>query len=220
MSCITACASPIRRWCRPPRFPNRYITDRFLPDKAIDLMDEAASRIYAWRSSPSPRRSMTLDRRIIQLKIEREALKKESDKASQGPARDARGRRLANLEEEQAVCRADPALAGREGEDRPVAKKLKEELDQARHRAGTGRTQWRSGQGRRAFLRHHPGPREEAAGGSRRNRPRAAHAARGGDERRHRRQSCRAGPAFRSTRCSKANAKSCSKMEEHCAASG
>jgi len=60
---------------------NRYITDRFLPDKAIDLMDEAASRLRMVVDS-KPEEIDELDRRIIQLKIEREALKKESDKAS------------------------------------------------------------------------------------------------------------------------------------------
>ena len=64
---------------------NRYITDRFLPDKAIDLMDEAASRIRMEVES-KPEEIENLDRRIIQLKIEREALKKEQDRASQGPA--------------------------------------------------------------------------------------------------------------------------------------
>ena len=67
---------------------NRYISDRFLPDKAIDLMDEAASRIRMEVES-KPEEIENLDRRIIQLKIEREALKKESDKASQGPAGEA-----------------------------------------------------------------------------------------------------------------------------------
>jgi ATP-dependent Clp protease ATP-binding subunit ClpB len=61
---------------------NRYITDRFLPDKAIDLVDEAASRLRMEADS-KPEEIDELDRRIIQLKIEREALKKESDKASQ-----------------------------------------------------------------------------------------------------------------------------------------
>ena len=70
---------------------NRYITDRFLPDKAIDLVDEAASRIRMQADS-KPEEIDELDRRIIQLKIEREALKKESDKASQD--------RLVKLEEE------------------------------------------------------------------------------------------------------------------------
>jgi ATP-dependent Clp protease ATP-binding subunit ClpB len=60
---------------------NRYISDRFLPDKAIDLMDEAASRLRMEVDS-KPEAIDELDRRIVQLKIEREALKKESDPAS------------------------------------------------------------------------------------------------------------------------------------------
>ena len=60
---------------------NRYITDRFLPDKAIDLMDEAASRLRMQVDS-KPEELDELDRRIMQLKIEREALKKETDTAS------------------------------------------------------------------------------------------------------------------------------------------
>ncbi|MEI8295723.1 MAG: ATP-dependent chaperone ClpB [Alphaproteobacteria bacterium] len=61
---------------------HRYISDRFLPDKAIDLMDEAASRLRMIVDS-KPEAIDELDRRILQLKIEREALKKESDPASQ-----------------------------------------------------------------------------------------------------------------------------------------
>src|SRR4029077_1603187 len=61
---------------------HRYISDRFLPDKAIDLMDEAASRIRMEVES-KPEEIDELDRRIVQLKIEREALKKEHDPASQ-----------------------------------------------------------------------------------------------------------------------------------------
>ena len=61
---------------------NRYITDRFLPDKAIDLMDEAASRLRMQVDS-KPEELDELDRRVVQLKIEREALKKESDKGVQ-----------------------------------------------------------------------------------------------------------------------------------------
>jgi ATP-dependent Clp protease ATP-binding subunit ClpB len=72
---------------------NRYITDRFLPDKAIDLMDEAASRIRMEVES-KPEEIENLDRRIIQLKIEREALRKESDKGSRD--------RLVTLEKELA----------------------------------------------------------------------------------------------------------------------
>ena len=72
---------------------NRYITDRFLPDKAIDLMDEAGSRVRMAVDS-KPEELDELDRRVIQLKIEREALKKETDKASKdrvdGPGRKIR----------------------------------------------------------------------------------------------------------------------------------
>ena len=60
---------------------HRYITDRFLPDKAIDLIDEAASRIKMELDS-KPEEMDKLDRRLIQLKIEREAMRKESDEAS------------------------------------------------------------------------------------------------------------------------------------------
>ena len=70
---------------------HRYITDRFLPDKAIDLIDEAASRIKMEIDS-KPEEMDKLDRRLIQLKIEREAVKKEKDEASQ--------KRLAALERE------------------------------------------------------------------------------------------------------------------------
>ncbi len=70
---------------------HRYITDRFLPDKAIDLIDEAASRIRMEIDS-KPEVMDKLDRRLIQLKIEREAVKKEKDEASQ--------KRLAMIEEE------------------------------------------------------------------------------------------------------------------------
>ncbi|MDR1648419.1 MAG: ATP-dependent chaperone ClpB, partial [Zoogloeaceae bacterium] len=70
---------------------NRYITDRFLPDKAIDLIDEAAARIKMEIDS-KPEVMDKLDRRLIQLKIEREAVKKEKDEASQ--------KRLQLIEEE------------------------------------------------------------------------------------------------------------------------
>ncbi|MBS1196357.1 MAG: clpB [Proteobacteria bacterium] len=70
---------------------HRYITDRFLPDKAIDLIDEAAARVKMEIDS-KPESMDRLDRRIIQLKIEREAVKKEKDEASR--------KRLALIEEE------------------------------------------------------------------------------------------------------------------------
>jgi ATP-dependent Clp protease ATP-binding subunit ClpB len=106
---------------------NRYISDRFLPDKAIDLMDEAASRIRMEVES-KPEEIENLDRRIIQLKIEREALKKEQDRASKD--------RLGKLEEELANLEQQSAeLTQRwqaEKEKISAEAKIKEQLDTAR----------------------------------------------------------------------------------------
>ncbi len=106
---------------------NRYISDRFLPDKAIDLMDEAASRIRMEVES-KPEEIENLDRRIMQLKIEREALKRESDKASKD--------RLAKLETELANLEQQSSeLTGRwQAEKEKIAgeAKIKEQLDAAR----------------------------------------------------------------------------------------
>ncbi|MBX9729943.1 MAG: AAA family ATPase, partial [Sphingomonas sp.] len=105
---------------------NRYITDRFLPDKAIDLMDEAASRIRMEVES-KPEEIETLDRRIIQLKIEREALKRETDEASKDRLRTLDGE-LANLEQQSAE------LTQRwQGEKDKIAgeARIKEQLDAA-----------------------------------------------------------------------------------------
>ncbi len=106
---------------------NRYITDRFLPDKAIDLMDEAASRIRMEVES-KPEEIETLDRRILRMKIEREGLKRETDEASQDRLANIEGE-LANLEEQSA------ALTTRwQAEKDKIAggAKLKERLDAAR----------------------------------------------------------------------------------------
>lgn len=106
---------------------NRYITDRFLPDKAIDLMDEAASRIRMEVES-KPEAIESLDRRILRMKIEREALRRESDAASID--------RLDTLEEELANAEQQLAeLVTRwQGERDKIASeaKLKEQLDAAR----------------------------------------------------------------------------------------
>jgi ATP-dependent Clp protease ATP-binding subunit ClpB len=106
---------------------NRYITDRFLPDKAIDLMDEAAARLRMQVDS-KPEELDELDRRVIQLKIEREALKKETDKASRD--------RLATLEGELAELEEKAtALGARWREEKKSVQDvqgLKEKLDQAR----------------------------------------------------------------------------------------
>lgn len=83
---------------------NRYITDRFLPDKAIDLMDESASRLRMETES-KPEEIDELDRRIIQLKIEREALKKEKDEGSKARLKDLE-KELADLEQTAAELTA------------------------------------------------------------------------------------------------------------------
>jgi ATP-dependent Clp protease ATP-binding subunit ClpB len=106
---------------------NRYITDRFLPDKAIDLMDEAAARLRMEVDS-KPEAVDELDRRIIQLKIEREALKKESDPAS----RDRLDRLVKELEELEQRSAELTAQWQAEKEKLAGAQKLKEQLDQTR----------------------------------------------------------------------------------------
>ena len=80
---------------------HRYITDRQLPDKAIDLIDEAASRIRLEMDS-KPESMDVLDRRLMQLKMEVEALKKESDEASKKRLEDLRGE-IADIEKEYAA---------------------------------------------------------------------------------------------------------------------
>ena len=107
---------------------DRYIADRFLPDKAIDLMDEAASRLRMQVDS-KPEELDEIDRRVIQLKIEREALKKETDAASK--------ERLSKLDVELAELEKKSAdLAGNwqaEKSKLASAQKIKEELDGARN---------------------------------------------------------------------------------------
>ncbi|MDV7339786.1 ATP-dependent chaperone ClpB [Terasakiella sp. A23] len=106
---------------------NRYITDRFLPDKAIDLMDEAASRLRMEVDS-KPEEIDELDRRIIQLKIEREALKKETDQASQDRLADI----IKDLEDLEIKSGTLTAKWRDEKEALADATKVKEKLEQAR----------------------------------------------------------------------------------------
>jgi ATP-dependent Clp protease ATP-binding subunit ClpB len=120
---------------------HRYITDRFLPDKAIDLIDEAASRIKMEIDS-KPEVMDKLDRRLIQLKIEREAVKKETDEASK--------KRLALIEEEIAklereyadyeeILRGEKAaVQGTQGIKEQI-EKLRHEMDEARRRGDFAR---------------------------------------------------------------------------------
>ena len=106
---------------------NRYISDRFLPDKAIDLMDEAASRIRMEVES-KPEEIENLDRRIIQMKIEEAALTKETDAASKDRLA-ALQAELANLEQQS----AELTQKWQAEKDKIHAEaKIKEELDAAR----------------------------------------------------------------------------------------
>ncbi len=107
---------------------NRYITDRFLPDKAIDLVDEAASRLRMQVDS-KPEALDEIDRRIMQLKIEREALKVEKDAASK--------ERLSRLEHELAALEEEStgltATWAAEKAKLGLAADLKKQLDDARN---------------------------------------------------------------------------------------
>ncbi|MCB5426229.1 ATP-dependent chaperone ClpB [Altererythrobacter sp. CC-YST694] len=106
---------------------NRYITNRFLPDKAIDLMDEAASRIRMEVES-KPEEIEKLDRKIIQLKIEEMALSKETDTASKDRLAALR-EELANLEQQS----SELTTRWQNERDKIAAEgKIKEELDTAR----------------------------------------------------------------------------------------
>ncbi len=115
---------------------NRYITDRFLPDKAIDLVDEAASRLRMQVDS-KPEELDNLDREIIRLKIEAEALKKETDSASQDRLQRLE-KELADLEERSAAIttrwKAEKDKLGH-------AAKLKKSLDDARNELAAAQRQ-------------------------------------------------------------------------------
>jgi len=106
---------------------HRYITDRFLPDKAIDLMDEAAAKLRVENES-MPEELENLERRVTQLAIEREALKKEKDAASK--------ERLAGLEKEIANVQAERDKLKAQWQNEKAAievtGKLREELEQVR----------------------------------------------------------------------------------------
>ena len=106
---------------------NRYITDRFLPDKAIDLVDEAASRLRMEVDS-KPEELDALDRQILQLQIEAEALKKETDAASQDRL-EALERELSELQQKSATM---TAAWQSERDKLASARELKEQLDRAR----------------------------------------------------------------------------------------
>ncbi len=106
---------------------HRYITDRFLPDKAIDLMDEAASRLRMEVDS-KPEELDALDRQILQLQIEAEALKKEDDAASKDRL-ERLEKELANLQEQSASM---TATWQNERDSLEKAREIKEQLDRSR----------------------------------------------------------------------------------------
>src|SRR5688500_4147840 len=120
---------------------HRYISDRQLPDKAIDLVDEAASRIRMEIDS-KPEELDRLERRLIQLKIEREALKKEPDEASKGRLADLEGQ-IAKLDKEysdlEEVWKAEKALVQGEAQIKEEIERARTELEKARRASDLGR---------------------------------------------------------------------------------
>lgn len=108
-------------------YSNRYITDRFLPDKAIDLMDEAASGLRLQQES-KPEDIMRLDQRIMTIQIELESLRKETDISSK--------ERREKLESDLKACQAEAATLtekwDKERAEIDAVKKTKEDLEKAR----------------------------------------------------------------------------------------
>jgi ATP-dependent Clp protease ATP-binding subunit ClpB len=120
---------------------HRYISDRQLPDKAIDLVDEAASRIRMEIDS-KPEEMDRLERRLIQLKIEREALNKEPDEASKRRLADLEAQ-IAKLDREYAdleeVWKAEKALVQGEAQIKEELERARAELEKARRASDLGR---------------------------------------------------------------------------------
>ena len=147
---------------------HRYITDRFLPDKAIDLIDEAASRLRMQIDS-KPQALDEIDRQVMQLEIEREALKKEKDEASKN--------RLAELEQALANLKEESAeLTSRWQAERDAiaqVQTLKEQIDQVRVDIEAGRARLQPAEGRRAALRQDAPAGERPPGGERAGAPAA-----------------------------------------------
>ena len=173
---------------------DRYITSRFLPDKAIDLVDEAASKLRIEIDS-LPTEIDVVQRRIFQLEIEQVALEKETDTAS--------AERLEALHDELATLNADTAKMREHWEQEKQAidaiRALKEELERPAH---AGRTRDRPRRRRRGPLRPHPRTRATHRRGHRpprRTPDRQADAQGGGRRRGHRRGRRQVRPVSRST---------------------
>jgi len=120
---------------------NRYITDRFLPDKAIDLIDEAASRVRMAVDS-KPEELDEIDRRAVQLKIEREALRKETDQASKQRLESLEGQ-IAELDEQSqemtARWKSEKEKLGSAAQAREALERLRAELVDAQRRGDFAR---------------------------------------------------------------------------------
>ena len=142
---------------------NRYITDRFLPDKAIDLVDEAAARLRTEIDS-MPAELDETRRRIMQLEIEREALRKETDAASR--------ERLARLEKELADLKAESdALTARWQREKDAVQRLRqlrEQVEQTKLEIEQAERAVRSEPRRRTEIRQAGRPGTPLAGGIRR----------------------------------------------------
>ena len=188
---------------------NRYITDRFLPDKAIDLMDEAASRLRMQVDS-KPEELDELDRRLMQLKIEREALRKESDVASK--------ERLNRIQREIAELEDKSGDLTRRWEDEKQklssAQKIKEELDA--RRIELEQAQRKGDLARAGELAYGiiPDLEKKVRDDGSRRRPSTTPRRRRRSRRTTSRRSCRAGRAFPWTRCLQGEQEKLLQMED------
>ncbi len=180
---------------------NRYITDRFLPDKAIDLVDEASARLRMQVDS-KPEELDEIDRRLVQLKIEQEALKKETDAASKDRLKKLENE-LASLEEQSA------SLTSRwqsEKEKLGSAQKLKADLENARNELAIAQ---RKGEYQRAGELTYsiiPGLEKKLAEVEEQSKSAMVEEAVTPN---HIAQVARAGPACRSIACLRASARNC-----------
>ena len=205
----------MRRWWRRRCFRTATSRDRFLPDKAIDLVDEAAARLRTEIDS-MPAELDEILRRIMQLEIEREALKKETDAASKD--------RLKKLEKELADLQAESdalqgAVAGREGRPCSGCATLREQMEQTKVEIEKAERQYdlnRAAElkyGKLAELERQLKDRGNAPG--REAGRQAADQGRSGRGRYRRRWSA-AGPACRCPSCWKARCRSCCIWKTSC----
>jgi len=190
---------------------HRYITDRQLPDKAIDLIDEAASRIRMEIDS-KPESMDRMDRRLIQLKIEREALKKESDEASK--------RRLADLEAEIKKLELEYADLEEIWKSEKAAlqgtQHIKEALDRARQELETARRAGDLAHMSEVQYGKIPDLEKRTRYGSASRNDGYDAAAQQSGRKRKLQKSFPSGQVFRSTKCWKVSAKNCCKWKMHC----